>query len=69
MKLREGNVFTPVRDSVLRGDLCAGEGALSGGSLSGNPPPDRDPASYGNEWVARIVLECILVKCCESYTG
>ena len=52
MKLREGNIFTPVYDSVH------GEGAL----------PDRDPSlwtetppRYGKERAVCILLECILI--------
>ena len=33
-KLREGNVFTPVCDSVHRGGVSVQGGSLSGGSLS-----------------------------------
>ena len=70
MKLREGNVFTPVCDSIHRSDLCpgrvsakgslsrAGGGSLSGGglcgSLLGRPPHSKEQAVH-------ILLECILV--------
>ena len=72
-KLREGNVFTRVCDSVhMEGGLCPG-GSLSseslsrevsvqgglclGGSLLGRPPLPP----YGYMWVVCILLECILV--------
>ena len=72
-KLREGNVFTRVCDSIHReGGLCPG-GSLSseslsrevsvqgglclGGSLLGGPPLPP----YGYMWVVCILLECILV--------
>ena len=41
-KLREGNVFTPVCDSVHRGSLAKGvsvwEDSVQGGLCQGNPP-------------------------------
>ena len=48
-KLREGNVFTSVCDSVH------GRGvSVQGGLYQGDPP-------YTKEWAVRILLECILV--------
>ena len=52
MTLWQGNVFTPVCDSVHRGV------SVQGASLPGRPPP-----LYGYMQVVRILLECILVQC------
>ena len=52
-KLRQGNVFARVCDSVHRGSLSRG------GSLLGRPPGQRPP--YGNDRAVCILLECILV--------
>ena len=49
-KLREGNVFTPVCDSVH-----GRERSVQGGLYQGDPLP------YGNVQALRILLECILV--------
>ena len=56
MKLPEGNVFTPVCDSVHKGEVSVQtEGDVcSRGYLSGRPP-------YGNVRTVRILLECIIV--------
>ena len=75
MKLREGNVFTPVCDSVHRGGslsggglypggLCPGE-SLSRGFLSSGISVQwslchGDPRTV-KQWAVRILLECILV--------
>ena len=58
-KLREGNVFTPVCDSVRRGvsvhrGLCQG-GLCQGGSLF------RETLHTVEERAVYILLECILV--------
>ena len=61
-KLREGNVFTPVCDSVHRGGLCPG-GSLSkwGGSLSRGVSVMETPPGTVEQRAVRILLECILV--------
>ena len=68
-KLRGGNVFTPVCDSVHGGCLCPGV-SLSGGSLSKGVSVEgvsvdgvsvRETPPYGKEQAVRILLECILV--------
>ena len=75
-KLREGNVFTHVCDSVYSevesvsrrvsvwGGLCPG-GLYRGGSLSRKTTQQRP--SYGKERVVCILLECILVTFKNSY--
>ena len=69
-KLRQGNVFTPVCDSVHMGGggLCPNmhhrshdRGALSGPPGQKPPPQDRVPP-YSMGWAVRILLECILVQ-------
>ena len=59
--LQEGNVFTPVCDSVDRGGgLCPGGFFLGGGSArGGQQTPSPKTTGYGQE--AGILLECILV--------
>ena len=57
-KLREGNGFTPVCDSVHSGGglcLCSG-GLCPGGLCQGDPHP-----LYSKERAVRILLECFLV--------
>ena len=49
-KLRQGNVFTPVRHSVHRGHAC-----------HAHPPCHACPRHAVNEWVVHVLLECILV--------
>ena len=70
-KLRKGNVFTPVCDSVhgkvsVQGDLCPRDlcpgGSLQGGSLPrGVSVTETHTSSTVDEWAVRILLECILV--------
>ena len=75
-KLRQGNVFTPVCDSVHRGGgvsvpacttghMTRGVSVLGGASLSrgglSRETPYTETPSYGNERAVRILLECILV--------
>ena len=63
-KLREGNIFTPVCDSVHMGggSLSTGsvKGSLSRGSLTRASLSGRG-CPYGKERAVRILLECILV--------
>ena len=60
LKLREGNVFTPVCDSVHGGSLCP-RASLSGGSLSMGVTIRETSTPHGKERAVRIPLECILV--------
>ena len=73
-KLRKGNVFTRVCDSVHREGVSVQGGSLSSGSLSrevsvqggslsgGGSLLGRPPLPpYGYMWVVCILLECILV--------
>ena len=73
-KLREGDVSTPVCDSVHRGGgLCLSMlhkshdqgGLCPGGSLSREvsvrETPQTETSPYGKELAVRILLECILV--------
>ena len=62
-KLRQGNVLTPVCDSVYRGGSVQ-EGLCPGGvsvSVQGETPP------YGNVQVVRILPECIFVVFCFEF--
>ena len=64
-KLREGNVFTPVCDSVHRGSsiqggLCLGWSLSKGGGGSLSRGVSVRPM-YGKERAVCILLECILV--------
>ena len=68
MKLRQGNIFTPVCDSVhggggfsvggslSRGGFCPGGVSVQKGSVRETPPQP-----YGYVRTVRILLECILV--------
>ena len=78
MKLREGNVFTPVCDSVRRGgSLSIGGRSLSrgfsvrmglcparGGSVQGGEVSVQGGLCQGDpqERAVRLLLECILVE-------
>ena len=75
-KLREGNVFTLVCDSVHRGGVSvygrflSGEGVCPGGgclcpagvSLSSRGVSVQGDPPYSKERAVRILLECILVS-------
>ena len=74
MKLRQGNIFTSVCDSVhggggfsvggslSRGGFLSGGVSVQGGSLSkGVSVRETPPQPYGYVRTVRILLECILV--------
>ena len=65
MKLREGNVFTPVCDSVHRGMVCIPAGVVSAWGwppgTPGHPSPGQTPPRRQLKRAVRILLECILV--------
>ena len=58
-KLRQGNVFTPVCDSVhLGAGVSVWGDSLSGGSLSGRPPVLRlTYGRYSSDWNAFLLLK------------
>ena len=67
-KLREGNVFTPVCDSVHGGGVYPSMHQRSHNALARHSPPGRHPLGQipptrmVNERAVRILLECILVS-------